>query len=442
MHSLESKVSNYIQSHQLFQSTDVILLACSGGSDSMALLHVLHQLNYSMVIAHANFSLRGAESDIEEEFVKNCAAQLKIPFFSKRFDTLAHSKEHGISIEMAAREMRYAWFEELRAQNHCAKIATAHHLRDSVETTLLNMIKGTGIRGMRGILPSNGNIDRPFSIIEKEDLEKYLHDKAIEFKIDSSNHSNDYLRNKIRNQVLPIVKEINPDYQATFLKFHQRNSEIQLMVDCFIREHFYTDFEVNKKIDIDKLNQYAFRELILFELLRPYGFNAAVIEDIVESLNGISGKKFYSDTHIVLKDRTCLFISALNEQSEDCVYILDESMIGHEIQIGTNKLTLGFIDTMEHRSEQIAYLDYESIVWPFIVRKVKPGDNFQPFGMDGKSKKLQDYFTDNKVSVFDKEKQWLLCDSDQKMAWIIGRRIDHRFRVNSETKKILKMEWS
>lgn len=440
MHSLVSKVSQYIQSNHLFQMEDKIILACSGGSDSMALLHVLHSLNYKLIIAHANFTLRGTESVREEEFVKVSAAKLNLPYYSKRFDTQSYAMEHGISIEMAARDLRYDWFQALSQETQATKIATAHHLKDSAETTILNIIKGTGLRGMRGIPAVNGNIVRPFSEISKGEIENYLNNHSIQFCIDSSNLENDYLRNKIRNQILPIVEEINPNFQAGFRDFQKRNRDIQDLVDCFIKEHFETDLKTSNAISIDALAKYSFAEYILFELLRPFGFNASCIADVFKSIDGQSGKQFFSDTHVLIRDRAYFLIQEKTDDQHSMSIQIDKDEIGCEISIGSRSLRFSFCDEMGQASAHIAYMDCDKIAWPLRLRKIQPGDVFQPFGMEGKSKKIQDYCTDNKYTLFEKRNLWVMEDSKAKICWLVGKRLDHRLRIDSETKHILRVE--
>jgi len=430
---------SYLSDKLLLSPKDKILLTVSGGVDSVVMAHLFAQTKYNFAIAHCNFKLRDEDSDIDEEFVKNLANNLKVELFTKSFNTKAYAKRKNISIQMAARELRYDWFNELVIEKKFDYIATAHHLDDNIETVLINFIRGSGISGLRGILPKNNNIIRPLLFASRKQIENYATARNIIFRYDKSNDSDKYIRNKIRHNILPVLYEINPSFGNTF------NNTVDRLKD--IEEIYKTGIEnqINKVIkhdddiviDIKKLLKLSPAKTFLYEFLTPYGFNYTSAEDIISIINDQSGKTFLSSTHKLIKDRNNLIVQKNNvandivgkiEKDDEYILFPVKLKIAVEEKVpGYNLIT----------PKTIGLFDFNKIKFPLTIRKWKQGDSFYPFGMVNK-KKVSDFFINEKFSILDKEKTYLLCSED-KILWIIGHRTDNRFKVNASTKKVLKI---
>lgn len=431
-----SKVKKYIQDNNLLTDKATVIIGVSGGADSMALLDILHHLGYECIVAHCNFHLRGQESYRDEYFVEKMATKYKFKYVSANFDTKKYIEEESISLEMAARELRYAWFEKIRKEYKAEKIAVAHHQDDSVETVLINLIRGTGIRGLSGIAPVNGKIIRPLLCIFRSDILEYLKVRHIGFVEDSTNKEDIYIRNKIRLNVIPLLKTINPSVVQAIQKTSENLYHTENIFNAYIEKAKRKVFSDNK-ININALLKQKEPKTILFEILFPYGFNSPTIDNIFDSINSQSGKIFYTDSYQLIKDREVFILEPINDQT-DKVYTLFE----HETSIlEPLKMTLeSFRKTSSFHLEQdptIIYLDKDKLIFPLIIRKWKYGDKFIPFGMKG-HKKVSDYFTDRKFSLVDKNNTWLLCSGDN-ISWIIGERIDDRFKITNTTIEILKI---
>ena len=416
---LKQKVRQFIEQLPLMQKGDKVLVALSGGADSVALLRVLLQLGYPCIAAHCNFHLRGEESDRDETFVRNLCQAWQVELHVTHFDTKTAAAKAGISIEMAARKLRYNWFEQLRQQTGCQWIAVAHHQDDSIETFMLNLIRGTGIKGLRGIQPKNGFIIRPMLCVSRAEIIDYLQNQHQPFVIDSTNLQADFTRNKIRLELLPQMEQINPSVRQSILQTAEHLAEIY---------HIYNkEMEAGKKrvmdeegIHIDLLMQEPTPQALLYEIISPLGFNSAQIEDIMHALKGQSGKVFESQDYRIVKDRTHLLIEAIETPTP---LVLEQE----ELPYSPNFIIPKDKDT--------ACLDADKLKGAVSIRLCQQGDWFIPFGMKGK-KLVSDFLTDLKKSVSQKANQYVLCCGNN-IIWVIGERIDNRFRVDNQTKRVI-----
>lgn len=432
-----SKVKQYILNNQLLNSGDKIIVGVSGGADSVAILDMLHQLGYECIVAHCNFHLRNEESNRDALFVKDLCKTYNLEFDSIDFDTNKYAADKAISIEMAARELRYNWFEELRIKHKAVSIAVAHHQDDSVETVLLNLIRGTGIRGLTGISAQNGSIIRPLLCLTRNDIIDYLSQRNISYVTDCTNKEDIYTRNKIRLNIIPLLETINPSVKDSISQTAEHLLQVKNIYLDYI-DKAKSEILKENKIDIEKLIKYNEPKAILFEILSVYKFNSETIDNIFNALDGISGKIFYSNTHRVLKDRAQLIISEKEADTNNNNFEIREttttlsSPVNFEIETIFNSPDL----TIE-KNKNILYVDKNKLNFPLTIRRWQQGDWFIPFGMKGK-KKVSDYFTDQKLSLFEKENVWLLC-SDDAIVWIIGYRSDDRYRITTDTSDIVKI---
>lgn len=431
-----SKVKKYIKDNNLLNDRARVIIGVSGGADSIALLDILYNLGYECIVAHCNFHLRDQESYRDEYFVEKACEKYNVEYVSASFNTKKYIKEESISLEMAARELRYAWFEKIRKKYKAEKIAIAHHQNDSVETVLINLIRGTGIRGLTGIAPLNGYVIRPLLCIYRDDILTYLQKKELSFVEDSTNKEDIYTRNKIRLNVLPLLQTINPSVIQSISRTAENLTQTEKIYQSYIDKAKRAVFSDNI-IDIDALLQQVEPKTILFEILFPLGFNAPTIDNIYESVNSQSGKVFFSTEYQLVKDRNTFIIQQIESQS-DKIYTLFE----HETEIAEPlKLTIESFrkpkDFEIERNPDTIYIDKGKLSFPLIIRKWKKGDKFRPFGMKG-HKKISDYFTDRKFSLIEKENIWLLCSVDD-IVWIIGERADDRFKITNKTIEVLKI---
>lgn len=439
---LQQKVQTYIEKHQLLTPGKQVVVGVSGGTDSVALLHLLIKLGYSCIVAHCNFHLRMEESDRDEEFVRKLASDYKLPIYCVDFNTVNYAEQHGISIEMAARDLRYNWFYELLENHHAQAIAVAHHADDSIETMLMNLVRGTGLRGLTGIPPKNNKVVRPLLCCTRTEIENYLILHDAEHVEDSTNATTDYQRNKFRNEIIPLLSEINPSVRQTLYdtleRFEGSLAIYQQAID-----------EMEKKIvdktdtglvimNIDLIKQQAHIPTVLFELLHPYGFSPATIEQISGHLDGESGKVFHADAYKLVKDRNSLIISAKGIELNEVFSIsqTDKRLeIPFPLTINKQQIISGFRVSKEQNR---IHVDASKLVFPLQIRKWKEGDFFYPFGMKQR-KKISDFFIDNKLSLIDKEKIWLLVSGDE-IVWIVGLRMDNRFRVTEQTTEVVEFK--
>ena len=428
---MKNKVQHFITEKSLFKREDKLILGVSGGADSVCLMHVLLELGYSFELAHCNFNLRGEESDADEYFVQELAKNYQLKINVKHFDTLFYASENKISTQMAARDLRYAWFDELLLNSSAKYLAIAHHANDDVETFFINLVRGSGLKGFLGIKEKNNVIVRPLLSISRLEIEKYLRERDLVFKEDSSNASMKYLRNKIRHELMPLLAEMNPSIQQT-VKDEMRildgvaqiyASKVEEVRKNLIQEkNGIVQFGISALLALNPLHNY------LYELLSPYGFYT--VEAISKALNGQSGKQFFSATHQLVVDRENIFISLLSKENE--FFEITEKTISLVYPLDIKfKVTA---DKAIIYDNNIAQLDFEKLKFPLTLRKWKEGDKFMPLGMK-RFKKLSNFFIDNKFSIIDKQEQWLLC-SDVDVVWLVGSRIDERYKLETNTKKV------
>ncbi len=436
---MQNIIDHFIIKHQLLTKSSKVIVGVSGGADSVALLHYLRTSGYDCLAAHCNFHLRGEESNSDEQFVKELCTKWDIPLEVIYFETEQIALERHISIEMAARELRYEWFNQLLSAHQATAICVAHHRDDSVETLLLNLIRGTGIRGLSGISQKKGNVVRPFLCVNRSEIEAYISENNLLFVTDGTNAETIYLRNKLRLELLPWLEEINPSVREAI---ERTSNNLRCVEQIYLTEINKQRAIVAKNekdktlISIQKLIAFSEPSTLLFELLQPFGFNRNVCENIFDSLHSIPGKTFYSSQYILVKDRNDLIIKKKKE--EVSVEFLIESLVSSIFDPINLSLDVVDINDFEPlKDKTIAYFDLEKVKFPLKLRRWKKSDWFVPFGMNGK-KKLSNYFTDNKFNIHQKDETWLLC-SGEDIIWIVGERSDNRFRVNELTKKVFKL---
>jgi len=442
---IKQKFLDFIAENKLFTKSDIILVGVSGGADSVFLTHLLVDTGFKIAIAHMNFKLRGQDSDKDEIFVEKLAENLKIRCFSKSVNTLKFAAKNNISIEMAARQLRYQWFTEIIEIEKFDFIATAHHQDDDIETYLINAARGTGIRGLSGISPKRKNLVRPLLFTNKLAINEYLTEKNIEFRTDRTNFENIYNRNRIRNILIPEFEKINPGFKNNILQNIRINKDIEIIYNQSIENHKTGCISENNneiKISIEKLKILNPLRTYLFEFLLPYNFNSDVVDDIIKILDNTSGKLFYSSTHKLLKDRDFLIISKIENHDNLSEYQINE--LTEDVVVNRNlsdeitlKLQVAEVnsDFKIEKNTEFGYFDFDKIKFPLKIRKWQQGDSFIPYGMKN-SKKVSDFFIDNKINIFDKQKVWIL-ESDNKIIWLIGYRIDDRFKITKSTSKSL-----
>jgi tRNA(Ile)-lysidine synthase len=431
-----------ITTKQLFETKQKVLLAVSGGIDSMVMLYLFEKSGFDYGIVHCNFQLRGDESDQDEEFVKKQVLIHGVPSYFKRFDTEEYAQINGISIEMAARDLRYEYFEKIRVEHHYNFVATAHHSDDLIETFFLNLSRKTGIKGLTGIKDKSGRIIRPLLFANRGEIEKFASENCIEFREDSTNIEVFYHRNFLRNRILPLFSELNPSFKKNVLASIENLKDAETVYSGFFeteKQKVVESAANSQIIEIDDLKKSAHPKLLLLEILSEFNFNPAVVEEVFQSLDGDSGKQFYSKTHRLVKDREKLFISLVQEKENKIYYVeaIDLKLI-EPFNVKIEKLSGK--DFKVRKEKNFACLDFEKLEFPLLIRKWQQGDYFQPLGMTG-FKKVSDFLIDEKIPVHEKENIWLLC-SGNKIAWIMGHRIDNRFKVTPKTQYIYKMEIS
>ena len=403
------------------------LLAVSGGIDSMVLLDLFYKLRFDICIVHCNFQLRGKESDADELLVREICQDSYIPYFIELFDTLEFAKENKLSIQLAARKLRYDWFQEIISLGF-DYVLTAHHLDDNVETFLINFTRGTGLEGLTGIPAQNGNIIRPLLPFSREEIENYALENKIQWREDSSNASDKYFRNKLRHNIVPTLKELNTGFLDSFQNtLHHLQQSESLVNDAskLVFEKVVEEKENQLEIHLKPLLEFQNYKAYLYQWLKNYGFSAW--NDIYDLVEAQSGKQVFSETHILLKDREKLILSERNEINKSEVFIIES--IESKVNIPLKLRFCKAVNIFETVSNCI-FVDENKLKFPLIIRKWQEGDYFYPAGMNGK-KKLSKYFKDEKYSLLDKENQWLLCSEDQ-IIWVIGKRADNRF-INRET---------
>ncbi|WP_298396156.1 tRNA lysidine(34) synthetase TilS [Flavobacterium sp.] len=427
---------NHLQDELPFLKEKRLLVAVSGGIDSMVLLHLLYQLKYSIEVAHCNFQLRGAESDGDEAFVRKVCSELKVPFHLQQFDTKKIAESSKQSIQLTARKLRYDWFYEVLEKEQCDYILTAHHLDDSLETFFINLSRGTGLEGLTGIPMQNDKIIRPLLGFARNALMDYAEKNAIQWREDSSNASDKYLRNKLRHDVIPILKELNPNFLESFLKTQNYLKEAQSIVtdgkNLVYKEVVSEQTDGSLSIDCKLLIKHSNYAAYLYQWLKEYGFTAW--NDIADLVYAQSGKQVFSATHILLKDRDRLILSSIKESLHKEVFAIEKNSSQVNIPLKFEFCNLSDISDSDSNS---IFVDEDLLQFPLQLRKWEEGDVFHPLGMQG-TKKVSKYFKDEKLSLIDKSNKWLLC-SDNQIIWIVGMRQDNRFKVTTNTTRIVKI---
>ncbi len=434
------KFTDFIEQNNLFGRDSLVLAAVSGGMDSMLMVHLLKSSGYQFGIAHCNFQLRGDEANADQEFCKKLAHQNDVSFHTINFDTLQYAADKKISIQMAARELRYQWFSQIKQQYNYAAIALAHHQNDAIETILLNLVRGTGIAGLHGILPKNGALVRPLLFLNRNEIQDIIAANKIAYVEDSSNASVKYARNKLRHEVIPKLKELNPALEKTFEHNLQRFRELDVLLELRIAE-LKTELlmPVNNDIHIglDAIKKLNPQRLLLFKLLSEYGFNESTVDDLIASLNKQPGKVFESPGYVFTLDRDKLILTNKGP-APGAVRITDTD---HTINYGTYKLTLLHDDTplIIKDNPMATSVDAELLIYPLTMRAWQQGDNFKPLGMKTR-KKLSDFFISEKVPLPGKGEVPLLVNGNDEIIWIGGYRLDERYKVTKNTKKVTIFE--
>jgi tRNA(Ile)-lysidine synthase len=431
----------YVTDNNLFCKQDKLLLGVSGGADSVVLAHLINRFGTDFAIAHCNFQLRGGESERDEQFVKELAANYGVEFYNTRFDTRNYALENKISIEMAARKLRYSWFESIRQEGEFQFVLVAHHLDDMLETFLLNISRGTGIRGLSGIKPLNGKVTRPLLFASRKDIEAYAISNMLDFCFDSTNDDVHIKRNAVRHKLIPMFETISPSFRDNLAR-----------TICNLAETERVFFEqVNKVtsdlvtsvggwmfIDKKKLLQYESAKLYLFEILRDFDFSPDTSAQVFDAVDGMAGNQFFSPSHRLVVDRESLIITPVELPVTDIFYIEEEQkdvFDPFEMKITVEPRLPGFKIPGE---KHIAVFDFDLIQFPLLIRKWQPGEYFCPLGMSG-LKKISDFFIDEKMSIPEKENTWIISSGNQ-VVWVVGKRIDDRFKILPTTKFVLKME--
>ncbi|WP_396162170.1 tRNA lysidine(34) synthetase TilS [Flavobacterium sp.] len=430
-----TKFQHHIEQNFAQLKDKKLLLAVSGGVDSMVLLDLFYKLRFDICVVHCNFQLRGKESDADELLVREICQDGYIPYFIESFDTLEFAKENKLSIQLAARKLRYDWFQELLSLGF-DYVLTAHHLDDNVETFLINFTRGTGLEGLTGIPAQNENIIRPLLPFSRDEIENYAKDNKIQWREDSSNASDKYFRNKLRHNIVPTLKELNTGFLDSFQNtLHHLQQAESLVNDAskLVFEKVVKEKGNQLEIHLNSLLEFQNYKAYLFQWLKSYGFSAW--NDIYDLVDAQSGKQVFSETHVLLKDREKLLLSERKPINKSEVFIIESIECKVNIPL---KLIFSRFSGDKHVNANCIFVDEDKINFPLIIRKWQEGDYFYPAGMNGK-KKLSKYFKDEKYSLLDKENQWLLCSEDQ-IIWVIGKRVDQRFIATETTQQNIKIE--
>ncbi len=429
----------FIDKENLFLSADTLLLAVSGGVDSVVLCDLVYSCGFTFTIAHVNFQLRGAESERDEDFVKTLAKKYQVELLVKRFDTANYAKENGLSIQVAARQLRYDWFYQVPDLRY---ILTAHHADDNIETLLMNFFKGTGITGLHGILPKQDRLVRPLLFAAKEDILAYAKEKGLDYVEDSSNQSDKYTRNYFRNQLIPALEKVYPEVKENLHNNIIRFRDAEVLYRQSVDQHKKKLLEYKGgdiHIPILKLLKSHPAETILYEIVKDFHFTPHQVKDILQIAGGQSGKYIASSTHRIISNRNWLVISPLKSEESALIVIEEKDRLvtypGGQVKIKTIPVTgLPSLDT----DASVGMMDAAMIVYPLLLRKWKQGDYFYPLGMK-KKKKLSRFFIDQKMSLTEKENAWVV-EMNRKIIWVAGKRIDDRFKITPTTLNMVRME--
>ncbi|MEN9337612.1 MAG: tRNA(Ile)-lysidine synthase [Bacteroidota bacterium] len=432
-----NQFQHHISQQLPFLQTKKLIIAVSGGIDSMVLLELCQQLDWNIAVAHCNFSLRGLESDEDEIFVRDYCQERKIPFYLNRFNTAEFAEEIGMSIQMTARQLRYDWFETLRVREGYDYIVTAHQADDVAETFLINLTRGTGWDGLTGIPQQNGVVVRPLLPFSRKEIENYAAEYLISWREDSSNAENYYQRNALRHEVIPVLKDMNPVFLANFQKTLLYLQDTKNLADWAVAQFLEKALRQHGNefhLDLHQLNAMPAPRAILYYWLKNYGFTAW--EDIYHLPQAESGKQIFAPDFVLLKNRTHLILYARHEVRQE-VFTIEKNTFSVNFPIKLEFCSTSDISTDDANT---IFVDADLLDYPLTLRKWIEGDMFHPFGMDG-TKKLSKYFKDEKYSLTDKERQWLLC-SGNKIVWVIGKRADNRFKITNNTQTKLKITFT
>ncbi len=437
---MQRRLLEFIRKHRLFDKKDKLVVAVSGGTDSMVLLWLLHSSGFTIVAAHCNFNLRPPDCDEDQRLVEDFCRQNHIPCYTKSFHTMRFAKENKLSVEMAARKLRYNWFEQLRQTINARYIATAHHANDNVETVMLNIVRGTGLKGLTGIHPKNGYIVRPLLWADRQTLEALAKINNIPFRTDQTNYSDSIPRNRIRMHVVPNFELINP----SFLKTMRQNIAVWNDYYTFASQHLSSLIQTVVKekenliyFDLKNLSSPETQRLILFQTFQNLGFDSQIAAESLKILNSQPGTRIKTKTHVILHNRDSILIKPLVvKNSQEVLVQLTSGVIETPISL---KISICQYSGQEiAKTNSVATIDLEKITPPLLLRPWKAGDRFMPLGMTN-VKKLSDFLTDLKLSPDEKSSQWVLCDQRQ-IVWVVGRRIDNRCRVDKNTKTVVILQ--
>ena len=432
-------LKKHIEEALPFLKDKKLLIAISGGIDSVVLTHLLHDLKFDIALAHCNFQLRGVESDLDEQFIVDLGKKKKIPVFSTKFNTKAYSEKNKLSTQISARELRYNYFKELIEKHAYDFVLTAHHADDNIETFLINLTRGTGLEGLTGIPVKNGNIVRPLLPFSRLAILDYAKEQSITWREDKSNSQKKYIRNKIRHQVIPVLKEINPSLLSSFNKTSVYLQESTTIIDDKIKDiskEIITKEGEVIKFDIKKIEALSNPKAYLYQILKSYNFTEW--DKVHNLLSAQTGKYLRSNSSILLKNREFLVLSLssnVEKHDGECFYIDENGLKNNALPF---ELSIKNTEEIKLDTNKSILVDKKTVNYPLILRKKLAGDFFYPKGMFGK-KKLSKYFKDEKLSLIEKKNIWVLCDSKDSIIWIVGLRQDRRFQINSNTKNILKI---